>query len=91
VARGCVALVFFVALIGRIFTPGANENAGLFSLCARSTKRQCEWAGCGRVFDNHPLFVAHVISEHCSRGPAQALEAGPAEAEALAIDQTNGR
>lgn len=38
---------------------------------ARSTPRQCDWNGCGMSFASHPLFVSHVIAEHCSRGPVK--------------------
>ena len=41
---------------------------------ARSTQRQCSWEGCGMEFESHPLFVSHVISTHCSRGPVSATD-----------------
>eukprot|EP01134_Creolimax_fragrantissima_P007836 CFRG7836T1 len=44
-----------------------NQHAEHLSF-ARETSRECKWEGCEAKFNNHPAFVAHVISAHCSSG-----------------------
>ncbi len=58
----------------------ANTNISFPTLCFnRTIARKCRWNGCHAEFGNHPEFVAHVISCHCSDGGGSLIAEGTDE------------